>query len=401
MQKAETPPDARHAHQDEAYILMRDDIAGRELKFTAPRSIICADKAEEVGEALVCMEQAQAAGKWCAGYISYEAGYALEPKLTDHMPDGRRLPLVLIGVFDEPEERSIALHRDATSSLSEFKPTWPFEDYAPRFARVHQHLRQGDCYQANLTFPILARWQGDPVALFDEMTVRQPVRYGCLVNLGGPVILSRSPELFFDVDEDGWIETHPMKGTIRRGATPEEDARLAETLQQDEKNRAENLMIVDLLRNDISRICELGSLHVPELFRVESYPTVHQLVSRIRARLRPGTTVTEIIAALFPCGSITGAPKIQAMRILRALEEQPRDIYCGMIGYTAPSGRMRFNVAIRTLTLHKTGEAVLNVGGGIVYDSKLRDEYEECLLKARFATDCAPHRVDETGRAPV
>ena len=181
-----------------------------------------------------------------------------------------------------------------------------------------------------------------------------------------------------------------MKGTIRRGATPEEDATLAETLRQDIKNRAENLMIVDLLRNDISRLCELGTLHVPELFRIESYPTVHQLVSRVRARLSPGATVSDIFAALFPCGSITGAPKIQAMKILRALEDQPRDIYCGAIGFVAPSGRMCFNVAIRTLTLHDGGAAIFNVGGGVVYDSDVRSEYEECLLKARFATGAAP-----------
>jgi para-aminobenzoate synthetase component 1 len=185
-----------------------------------------------------------------------------------------------------------------------------------------------------------------------------------------------------------------MKGTIRRGATPQEDAQLAEALRQDTKCQAENLMIVDLLRNDISRICELGTLEVPQLFRLESYPTVHQLVSRIRARLARGVGFAEIIAALFPCGSITGAPKIRAMQILRTLEESPRYAYCGTIGYLAPSGRMRFNVAIRTITLHEGGEAMLNVGGGLVYDSEVRAEYEECLLKARFAGGVAEKTED-------
>lgn len=396
MKKTKTRRGVRHAEKDETFILIRDDIAGRELSFTRPLYTIRADKAEEVSNALARLEQAKAAGKWCAGYLSYEAGYTFEPTLCDYMPDGRRLPLVLIGVFDEPDERPVTLHRDAISSFSAFKPAWSFEDYAVRFARVHQHLCQGDCYQANLTFPIFSSWRGNPLVLFDEMTERQPVRYGSLVNLGGPIILSRSPELFFEVDEDGWIETHPMKGTIRRGATPEEDYRLAQTLQQDEKSQAENVMIVDLLRNDISRVCELGSLHVPELFRLESYPTVHQLVSRIRGRLRPETTVTEIITSLFPCGSVIGAPKIKAMQILRELEEQPRDIYCGTIGYIEPSGRMRFNVAIRTLTLREDGEAVLNVGGGIVYDSNAYDEYAECLLKSRFAARCATSRINKT-----
>ena len=371
------------------FILLRDDPAGQERLFRNPVGLIRADRAEEVSDALTRIEAARAAGLWCTGYLSYEAGYALDPSLRDHMPGGRRLPLVLMGLFGPPENRPVTLRPGPPAALSDFRPAWSFEDYAPRFAQVHRHLRQGDCYQANLTFPIAARWQGDPAALFDAMTARQPVRYGALADLGGPVILSRSPELFFKVDAGGWIETHPMKGTIGRGTTPEEDARLVGLLRRDEKSQAENLMIVDLLRNDISRLCLPGTLDVPELFRVETYPTVHQMVSRVRARLRPGTTFAEIVAALFPCGSITGAPKIRAMQILRALETAPRGIYCGAIGYAAPDGEMRFNVAIRTLTLHEGGEAVLNVGGGLVFDSEVRSEYEECLLKARFATGAA------------
>ncbi|SFE65821.1 aminodeoxychorismate synthase component I [Roseivivax sediminis] len=370
-------------------VLLRDDLAGRDMRFAAPSELIRADDADDVPSALDRIERAREAGKWCAGYVSYEAGYALEPKLHDHMPHGRRLPLVLMGVFDAPETGPVGLRSENTATLTDVRPVWSYEEYRPRFEQVHRHLRAGDCYQANLTFPVAARWAGDPAALFDEMTGRQPVRYAALVELGDAVILSRSPELFFQVDAEGWIETHPMKGTIRRGTTAQEDATLAEALRQDGKNRAENLMIVDLLRNDISRICELGTLDVPELFRIESYPTVHQMVSRVRARLTAGTTIPEIFAALFPCGSITGAPKIRAMQILRALETRPRDIYCGAIGFVAPTGRMCFNVAIRTLTLHKDGEAIFNVGGGIVFDSELRSEYEECLLKARFASGAA------------
>lgn len=371
----------------EPYILLRDDIASKEMMFAKPCDIICADDAEDVIDALAQIESARASGKWCAGYLSYEAGYALEPKLRQFLPEGRCLPMVLMGVFDKPETRPVTAQNISGATLKDLQPSLSFEAYAPRFEQVHRHLSVGDCYQANLTFPITASWQGEPAALFDDMTIRQPVRYGALVDLGGPIILSRSPELFFEVDDAGWIETHPMKGTMRRGVKPEEDAALAEALRQDSKNQAENLMIVDLLRNDISRICEVGSLHVPELFRVESYPTVHQLVSRVRAKLAKDVTILDIITALFPCGSITGAPKIRAMQILRGLEDQPRDIYCGSIGYIAPSGQMRFNVAIRTLTLHKAGKAVLNVGGGIVYDSNARSEYEECLLKARFASE--------------
>ena len=255
---------------------------------------------------------------------------------------------------------------------------------------LHRHLREGDCYQGNLTFPVRAQWSGDPLAAFDALTARQPVRHGALVALDGPVVLSRSPELFFKVDAEGWIETLPMKGTAPRGATKEEDERLREFLRADEKNQAENRMIVDLLRNDISLVSEVGSLDVPELFRIETYPTLHQMVSRVRAKLLPGLSIRRIFAALFPCGSITGAPKIRAMEILHELEGTPRDVYCGAIGWIAPNGTMRFSVAIRTISLFPDGEAVYNVGGGVVFDSTAEEEYAECLLKARFATGSAP-----------
>ena len=279
------------------------------------------------------------------------------------------------------------LARASAPPLAEARPRWTFADYAERFAALHRHIRLGDCYQANLTFPVDARWSGDPRAIFEDLVARQPVRYGALVRLGEPWILSRSPELFFEVDRDGFIETHPMKGTVPRGATPEEDARNRRFLVTDPKMLAENRMIVDLLRNDVSRICEVGTLSVPELFRVETYPSVHTLVSRVRARLLPGTGLAGILAALFPCGSVTGAPKISAMTILDRLETGPREAYCGAVGFAAPDGTMRFNVAIRTVSLYEGGEAVFNVGGGIVFDSTAESEYAECLLKTRFATD--------------
>ncbi|MEC7299252.1 MAG: aminodeoxychorismate synthase component I [Pseudomonadota bacterium] len=370
------------------FVLLRDDLAGRELWFDTPHALIRADRAEDVLPALRRIDQARAAGKWCAGFVAYEAGFALDPKLLDHMPRDRATPLVLMGIFDAPLDRPVPAPRTSPAGLTDLHPGWKFDEYAPRFAQVHQHLRQGDIYQANLTFPFTARWHGDPRALFDRMTALQPVRYGALAALDdGAVILSRSPELFFETSEDGWIETHPMKGTIRRGTTPDEDRALANTLARDEKSQAENLMIVDLLRNDISRISQVGSLHVPDLLAIESYPTVHQMVSRVRARLTRGTTLGDIFTALFPCGSITGAPKIRAMQILRGLESRARGVYCGAIGFAAPSGHARFNVAIRTLTLHPGGAAEFSVGGGLVFDSDVRSEYDECLLKARFATD--------------
>lgn len=372
-------------------ILFRDDKAGRDVLFAAPSRIIRADTPDEFEPAWEAMQRAHEAGEWLAGYLSYEAGYLLEPKLRPLLPEGRKTPLLCFGVFDDPSDEQLHV-RDSENATCLRNPVaqWSFEDYAPRFERLYRHLREGDCYQGNLTFPVTAQWGGDPLILFNMLAKRQPVRYATYCDLGGPVVLSRSPELFFKVDGDGWIETHPMKGTMPRGATPEEDERNRQFLLNDPKNQAENRMIVDLLRNDISLVSEVGSLDVPELFRVESYPTVHQMVSRVRARLKSGLHLRAVFAALFPCGSITGAPKISAMKILRRLETGPRDIYCGSLGWIEPGGRMRFNVAIRTISLLGGNRAIFNVGGGVVFDSTAQAEYEECLLKARFATGQKP-----------
>jgi para-aminobenzoate synthetase component 1 len=373
-------------------ILFRDDFSGEEILFDRPKKIIVAERTEDFFPALDEAQRAHEAGRWLAGYFSYEAGYLLEPKLVPIIPDKRDTPLLVLGVFDGPSDNPLpADRRPATNGpIHGVRATWSFEDYRRRFDTLHRHLRQGDCYQGNLTFPVEAEWSGDPLSGFDALAARQKVKYGALVDLGGPVILSRSPELFFEIDANGWIETHPMKGTAPRGGTPQEDERLKEFLRNDPKNQAENRMIVDLLRNDISLISEVGSLDVPELFRIESFATVHQMVSRVRAKLLPGLTIQQIFAALFPCGSITGAPKIRAMEILRELEGTPRNAYCGSIGWIAPDGRMRFNVAIRTITLFDDGKAVYNVGGGVVFDSTAEEEYAECLLKARYATGTAP-----------
>ncbi len=378
-------------------ILFRDDKAGRDVLFAAPSSIIRADMPDTFEAAWKAMQRAHEAGKWLAGYLSYEAGYLLEPKLKELLPEGRKAPLLCFGVFDGPSDQALHTRSDDNITyLTEPIAQWSLEDYQPKFARLHQHLREGDCYQGNLTFPVHAEWDGDPLVLFNTLAKRQPVRYATYCDLGGPIILSRSPELFFEVDGEGFIETHPMKGTMPRGATRFEDEANRQFLMNDPKNQAENRMIVDLLRNDISLVSEVGSLDVPETFRVETYPTVHQMISRVRAKLKGNLPLRAIFAALFPCGSITGAPKISAMEILRRLETGPRDIYCGSLGWIEPGGRMRFNVAIRTISLLEQNRAIFNVGGGVVFDSTAQAEYEECLLKARFATGQRPAMRTQT-----
>ncbi|MFO7771838.1 MAG: aminodeoxychorismate synthase component I [Roseovarius gahaiensis] len=353
--------------------------------FAQPRALIEARQIADVPEALQALDRARAEGAWLAGFASYELGYALEPRLQDRMPQDRRLPLLRFGVYDGPPQAAPAIP-PADAALSDIRPGWDETQYATAFQIVHDYIGAGDIYQANLTFPLRMQVTGGAQALYAALARLQPVRFGAMIEAPDlPVILSRSPELFFRTDAEGRIETRPMKGTQPRSDDPVEDARRRTFLAADEKNRAENLMIVDLLRNDISRICTPGSVRVPELFKVESYQTVHQMTSLVAGQMQPGTGLGTIFEALFPCGSITGAPKLRAMEILADLEPAARDIYCGSIGWAAPDGRSEFNVAIRTLMLDGP-DARLNVGGGVVYDSTAPSEYEEALWKARFAS---------------
>ena len=361
---------------------------GAACAFAHPARVILAHEAAEVAPALAALDAARAGGAWVAGFASYEMGFALEPRLLPLMPARRRLPLLQFGVYDRPQVAAALAVGPAT--LGSARPAWDAARYAQAFARVHALIGAGDIYQANLTFPLALAATGSAQALHAALSRVQPVRHGVLIEAPGlPAILSRSPELFFRTDVEGGIETRPMKGTQPRSADAVEDARRRFFLQSDAKNRAENLMIVDLLRNDISRVSLPGTVRVPELFTVESYETVHQMTSHITARLMPGTGLAAILGALFPCGSITGAPKIRAMEILALVEARAREIYCGTIGWAAPDGRAEFNVAIRTLML-EGGTARLDVGGGVVHDSTAVGEYEEALWKARFARLAAP-----------
>ena len=356
---------------------------GRAAWFEDADDLIVAHAASDVDVAFLQMQKALDAGKWLAGYAAYELGYALEPRLQALMPETRILPLMCFGVYDRP---MVAAQLSAgPASLYDLTPRWDAATYARAFARLHDWIGAGDIYQANLTFPMDAQISGSSTALYAALSDRQKVGHGALVlqdNL--PDLLSRSPELFFRITQDGQIATRPMKGTMPRGATVQEDVDLRAELASDPKIQAENLMIVDLLRNDISRLCTIGSVKVPELFAVETYATVHQMTSLVTGQMVPGFSLGDVFQALFPCGSITGAPKMRAMEIIRALEPAPREAYCGAIGWFAPDGRADFNVAIRTLMV-QNGRATLNVGGGIVWDSTASAEYEEALWKARYA----------------
>ncbi|WP_162654049.1 aminodeoxychorismate synthase component I [Lentilitoribacter sp. Alg239-R112] len=376
------------------HIMFRDEIAGTSLSFESPHDIITAHTPEELIDVLREIELQSASGNWVAGYLSYEAGYCFEEKLKKIIPSNRRAPLACFGIFDNPSSSTTpATQAPADTNRTRFDrpvPLWDFDTYAEKFDQLTQHMKIGNCYQGNLTFPMTSQWQGNPFELFERLRDIQPVNHAAFVDLGGPIILSRSPEMFFQVDQEGWIESRPMKGTAPRGTTKIEDQAIITTLKNDPKNLSENVMIVDLLRNDISHICDAGSVCVPQLYELKTYATLHQLVSRVRGKVKAGTRFADIVQALFPCGSITGAPKIRTMEILTELEDhQPRDVYCGAIGWIAPSGAMQFNVPIRTISLYDDQTALFNVGGGVTLESTAKSEYEECLTKAKFATELA------------
>ena len=349
----------------------------------------------DLGPALLRLDRARLAGQWIAGYLGYEAGYALEQKLAHLMPIGREGPLLAFGVYAAPGDAAAVMDQARIAArdviMDEPIPMISRSAYGAAFEKVATYIAAGDCYQINLTFPMQAQLsRGTALGLYGALRARQRVGHGVFCDLGqGPVVVSRSPELFFTVDSAGQISARPMKGTAPRDADPVRDRAVAEALQASEKDRAENLMIVDLLRNDISRIAKVGSVKVPELFKVEQFATVHQMSSRVIGQLTGKPGLQDLLAALFPCGSITGAPKIRAMEIIREVEPHPRGAYCGAMGWMAPDGRASFNVAIRTLRLFEGGRVAMNVGGGVVHDSTAEGEWEEALWKARFAEGLA------------
>ncbi|HEY2068473.1 MAG TPA: aminodeoxychorismate synthase component I [Rhizomicrobium sp.] len=364
-------------------VILDDARAGHLRRYDGARAVIEAWTPDEVPAALAAIARARAEGHHAAGYFSYELGYALEPRLLPLLPKDRALPLLWFGIFDAPDAQMPEPRGRAYAGP--LRHEWNEDDYATRYARVHAAIAAGDIYQANLSFRSRFRFVGDPLALYRGLRTQSAAPHCAFVDDGTRHILSLSPELFFDLAADGTLTARPMKGTAARGADAVSDALARASLRESTKDRAENLMIVDLLRNDLGRIAQLGSVTMKELFAVETYPTVHQMTSTISAQLVPHADVTAIVKALFPCGSVTGAPKIRAMEIIRELEASPRGVYCGAIGHFAPDGSARFNVAIRTITLWD-GHGELGIGGAVVHDSTMQGEYAECLLKARYFT---------------
>lgn len=373
----------------------RPDSAAEGRLYRAPSEIVVARRLEDVLPALARIEQLAHEGHHLAGMLGYEAGLALEPRLTPLLPSRTgEEPLLWFGAFPGfetiPAAAMEAWLRQRTgrapASIGPLEPQISPAAYHAAFDRMHAAIEAGDIYQANLTFPLEGSWKGDPLALYAALRPNAGAGYGGIIHDGTRWLLSFSPELLFALS-DGSITVRPMKGTRPRASDPARDDMLRNMLSASAKDRAENLMIVDLMRNDLSRVAKPGSVRVEQAFAIETYPTVHQMVSTVRAQLAPGRNAMDVLRVLFPCGSVTGAPKIRAMELIAQVERDPRGAYCGSIGWIDPSGDAAFNVAIRTLRLTgdaARGRAVLGIGSAIVADSQALPEWRECLVKGGF-----------------
>ncbi len=350
----------------------------RWLEFDEPVRVVCVTEPGDVVAALHEVETAVFSQTlYAAGFISYEASAAFG---LDVHAAADNVPLLWFGLYERPL-RFQKPQRSSGYYLGDWRPEVNWLEYHAAIQEIKKQIAAGNTYQVNYTFPLHADFQGDPWALFTDLVMAQDGGYGAYVDTGRHVVCSVSPELFFHLDGNV-LTSKPMKGTAVRGLTSQEDDENAAWLQQSEKNRAENVMIVDMIRNDMGRVAETGSVQVPSLFDVARYPTVLQMTSTVTARTQ--AALTEIFQAMYPCASITGAPKVRTMEIIRELEPQPRGVYTGAIGFITPQRQAQFNVAIRTLTVDREQEtAVYNVGSGVVWDSNAQAEYDECLLKAK------------------
>jgi len=384
---AATKPDSVLLHSTR-----RSEEDFRSFLFVDPVAILKACRADEITTTVAKVDAALRDGFFVAGFAAYDSGAGddwpllwfgvyRDATIFDHRSGAYvrgEMATKIAQNVGESDESGCAAIRNLHFNISE-------EKYAEKIAAIHELIRCGDSYQANFTGKLNFDFDGSAEALYRELICKQAGSYAAFVNLGERKILSFSPELFFKTKDDR-ITTRPMKGTVARGCTTQADLQNATWLQKDEKNRSENVMIVDLLRNDIGKICEFGSVGVEDLFAVDRYETLFQMVSTVKGSLRPSVGMTEIFSALFPSGSITGAPKKRTMEILNELESCKRGIYTGAIGFASPENESCFNVAIRTVTLDGTrGE--MGIGSGITIGSVAEDEFAECLLKGRFLTN--------------
>ena len=342
---------------------------------------ICATTPQEVIPAFRALERQVATGLHAAGFVCYEAAGALNDVLTT--PPRHPMPLVWFGLFAKRSAEPFPVH-DAPFRCSDWHTTLGQEAYANAVQAIRELIAAGDSYQVNFTMRQRFAFSGCPRSFYSELCRSQPTPYNCYLECGRWRVLSASPELFFSLKGDRLV-TRPMKGTAPRGRWYAEDLASKKRLRESSKEVAENLMIVDLLRNDMGMVSRTGSVQVNSLFDVESHPTVHQMTSTIESRVKEGVSQLELFQALFPCGSVTGAPKRRSMEIIAQFERDPRGLYTGCLGYFSPGGEAKFSVAIRTAVLDcETGRGEVGIGSGVTYDSEAGAEYRECLDKGLF-----------------
>ncbi len=335
---------------------------------------------EDVLSVLNFAETAAHAGSYVAVMLSYEAAPAFDSALVTHKPSD--FPLAWAAVCEQPTD--FITEQNSNSVSNSWAPSVSRDEYDRAVGRIRELIAAGDTYQVNYSFPLTSTFSGDPYAWYHDLCVAQGAQYSAYLDLGRFKVLCLSPELFFE-RHGNHVITRPMKGTVRRGRWLAEDRELAQWLQQSTKDRAENVMIVDLLRNDLGKVSVPGSVRVSSLFDLERFETVWQMTSTVESTLKDGTSLVDLMTALFPCGSVTGAPKIRTMQIIRQLERFPRGVYTGAIGFLKPGGDCVFNVAIRTVVIDtESNVATFGVGGGVTIDSTAEREYEECLVKSRF-----------------
>ncbi len=382
--------------ESDPFILFEDagSEGGLARYFDRPRSVVIARSLDEVPGAIAALRAGLRHGRHAAGWFSYEAGFAFEPRLRPLAGvHGLPTPLLWFGLFDQPRilragEVEAALPDPESAWLAPPRPRITRAAYERAFAKVRSYIVAGDLYQANLSYRADVAVSGPPLGAYARVRKAGAGGWSGIVRDGDRWLLSTSPELFFKLS-DGKIEARPMKGTAKRQADPAEDREAAEALRHDPKQLAENVMIVDLLRNDLSRVAKRGSVAAPQLFTLETYPTVHTLTSTVTAEVKDGCDALDVLCALFPCGSVTGAPKIRAMEIIAELEHARRGIYTGSMGWFSPDGDAEFNVAIRTLDLCN-GRAEIGLGSAVVFDSTMEEEWEECAAKGAFVAAHAP-----------
>lgn len=368
----------------EAVVLLHDAGERRWRLYRRPERILVANRTDDVIPLLREVDREAARGRSAAGFLAYESAPAFDPALVVCEPDAV-LPLAWFGIYADSEPFAFPAFAPAeTAPPPRWEPSVSREAYAEAIAAVRACIHAGDTYQVNYAYRLRAPLPGDPWPLFVRMIHAQGGDYGAFVSTHDWAVCSASPEMFFTL-RDGELVSRPMKGTARRGLWPADDLARAEGLRRSVKNRAENVMIVDMVRNDLGRVAAPGSVEATRLFDVERYATLWQMTSTVRCRTTAG--VTDVLRALFPAASITGAPKVRTMQIIAERERAPRGIYTGAIGCVHPGGSAQFSVAIRTVRVNRNdGRAEYGVGGGIVWDSEAADEFEECRTKARVLT---------------